>query len=1191
MPSIEDWLNGLGLGKYSKVFAENDVDLRALPHLNDADLQELGVSLGHRKVMLAAITELRHAETTETEFETKPERPRPIVDRQPEPGGVKPAGEAGPDLRLLSVLFCDMVESTGLSARLNAEEMHDLISAYHETVASAVKQFGGYVAKFLGDGVLAYFGWPMAYEDHAERAIRAGLAAIAGVGSLRTPAGSPLQSRVGIASGRVVVGDLAGGGVLDRGQVAGETPNVAARLQGAAEPGQILIANNTRRLAGNAFEFEALGARELKGFPQRMPVFRVASEREVESRFHATRGKSLSQFVGRNSEIGILLDRWELAKSGQGQAVFVSGEAGIGKSRLLEALMERMQDEPHESIRLQCSPYHTTSALYPLIQRLSRSVGLAADDDPATRAEKLDRLLARYGESVADVRPVYDELLSLDLGHASKLADLSAQQRKELTLRTLANRAFLAAKRAPVLLAVEDAHWVDPSTNELLRDIVLRMHGAPIYVLLTHRPEWSPDWSKGLSHVTGVAVGRLTNQQIRLFIRSILGAVSDRLVDRIAERTDGVPLFVEELTRSILESGADANEDVEIPDSLQGSLMARLDRLSATSKEVAQVAAVIGREFDRDLLAQVAALAAPILDDALRQLLTAQLVVMGGTSQQSLLFRHALIQDAAYQSLLTRKRVHFHHAIANAIIQSHPDIAATQPELVARHYTEGRRDDLALPYWMKAGERALERSANYEATDHFSNALALAEKLPDGPERSIETLAARLRLAEALNEVGRFNIATTHYLTAAEQARQANDIESFVRVALGYDTAQFLLGVPLDRSVALLTEAEAKIARDDDKQRCVILSRLARAHVLLGDLQKSESFDRRGTKLARRLGDRRSLFTLLVNRFLVPRQVGSLSDAQSRLSEASELVELSRSVSDDDMKGRAISIAAYVSAELGDRAGLSQSLAALTELGEVRQRLSLQWISRHGAAMLGILDGNFAAAETSASEGLKLGRLTHGDQVEGVYGIQMFSIRREQGRLAEVAPIVKRLIDEKPDEKAWLPGFALIAADLGFQEQARRRLRELAETGFEMPFDAKRSTSLSYVSDVAVLLGDSDAAERLYELMLVYRHMTITAGIVTVCYGAASRYLGMLAATLGEFDKAEAHFEHALEMNERMGARPWLAHAKAEFAMLLRRRGGKRASERAEVLANEAWKIAAELDMLRLKLRLQPKVQ
>ena len=267
MPSIEDWLNGLGLGKYSKIFAENDVDLRALPHLDGADLQELGVSLGHRKVMLAAIAELRHAEAADTEIKKKPEQRSPIVDRQPEPGGVKPVGEPGPDLRLLSVLFCDMVESTDLSARFNAEEMHELISLYQETVASAVRRFGGYVAKFLGDGVLAYFGWPMAYEDHAERAIRAGLAASAGVESLKTPAGARLQSRVGIASGRVVVGDLAGGGVLDRGQVAGETPNLAARLQGAAEPGQILIAHNTRRLAGHAFEFEAACGYDPAGRP------------------------------------------------------------------------------------------------------------------------------------------------------------------------------------------------------------------------------------------------------------------------------------------------------------------------------------------------------------------------------------------------------------------------------------------------------------------------------------------------------------------------------------------------------------------------------------------------------------------------------------------------------------------------------------------------------------------------------------------------------------------------------------------------------------------------------------------------------------------------------------------------------------------------------------------------------------
>jgi class 3 adenylate cyclase/tetratricopeptide (TPR) repeat protein len=1190
MPSIEDWLSSLGLGKYSEVFAANDIDVRTLPHLNGTDLQELGVSLGHRKIMLAAIAAMRGAGQEETEVEPKHDQPAPVVDLQPAPDRSAPAGEPGPDLRLLSVLFCDMVDSTSLSGQINAEEMHDLISAYHDTVASAVTRFGGYVAKFLGDGVLAYFGWPMAYEDHAERAIRAGLAAIGGVESLKTPAGAPLRSRVGIASGRVVVGDLAGGGVLDRGQVAGETPNLAARLEGIAQPGQIVIGENTRRLAGHAFEFENLGTHELKGFQGRVPAFRVASERDVESRFDATRGKALSQFVGRNSEIGILLDRWELAKSGQGQAVFVTGEAGIGKSRLVEALVERLQDEPHEAIRLQCSPYHTTSALYPVIQRLTRLAGFAAGDDAVMRAEKLERSLAQSGEDDAEVGGVYAELLSLDLAGRFEPINLPAQQRKELTLRTLANRPFLAAKRAPVLLVVEDAHWIDPSTSELLGEVVSRIHAAPIYVVVTHRPEWSADWAQGHSHVTTVAVGRLTKQQMRLVIQSMLGSVSDRLVERIAERTDGVPLFIEELTRSIHESGTDADENIEIPDSLQGALMARLDRLPVPSKEVAQVASVIGREFDRSLLAEVVALGGPVLDGALRQLLAAQLVVMGGMSHRSLLFRHALIQDTAYQSLLSRKRRQYHQAIADTIVKSHPNIVTTQPELLARHYTEARRDDLALPYWKRAGERALDRSANYEAVDHFTNALTIAEKLQEGPERSLETLNGRLRLAEALTDAGRLKDATKHFHVAAEQARQTDDTNSFVRVALGYDLAQFGSGLPLDRSVALLTEAEAKIAPDDDRQRCLILARLARAHLLLGNAGQSENFGKRGTELARRLGDRQSLFNLYFNQFLVPRPVASSSDVQNRLSKLDELIEVSQDINDDEMKGRTFSLDIYVSAELGQRARVDRSLAVLIEIGEVRQRLLLHTLARHGAAMLAILDGDFAAAEALAVEGLELGRQTSGDQLEGVYGLQMFSIRREQGRLAEVAPVVKHYIDENPDETTWLPGFALIAADLGFEEPACRRLRELAETGFAMPFDARRSASLSYVAEVAAHLGDAEAAARLYELMSVYQHMTVTAGVVTVCYGAASRYLGMLAATLGEFDKAEAHFEHALEMNTAMGARPWLAHTKAEYARLLRRRGGKGASERAELLANEAWETAAELDMVRLKRRLQPRV-
>ena len=618
--------------------------------------------------------------------------------------------------------------------------------------------------------------------------------------------------------------------------------------------------------------------------------------------------------------------------------------------------------------------------------------------------------------------------------------------------------------------------------------------------------------------------------------------------------------------------------------------MARLDRLPASSKEVAQVASVIGREFDRSLLAEVVALSGSALDAALRKLLAAQLVVIGGMSHQTLLFRHALIQDTAYQSLLSRKRRQYHQAIADTIVKSHPDIVATQPELVARHYTDARRADLALPYWTKAGERALERSANYEAVDHFSNVLAIVEGLPEGPDRDRQMLAARLVLAEAMREAGRAAAAIEHFHMAAERARAMADVPSFVRAALGYDDALFIADDPLYPSIAILREAESVVAPDDDRLRCLILTRLARAHLLLGETGRSESFDRQAAVLARRLDDRESLFNLLFNRFLVPRPIGSPQEVQGRLAELDELIELSQGLKDDEVTARAHLFNVYISAELGERARMDQSVATLVESGDFRQRLHTQWIARHGEAMRAILDGNFSNAETFAQQALELGRQTHGEQVEGVYGVQMFSIRREQGRLAEVAQVMKRFIDENPDQTTWLPGFALIAAELGFEEPARRRLRELAETGFEMPRDAKRSTSLSYIAEVAALLGEAETAARLYELMLVYQHMTITAGIVTVCYGAASRYLGMLAATLGEFDRAEAHFEHALDMNARMGARPWLAHTKAEYALLLRQRGGKGVSERAEVLANEAWEIAAELDMVRLKKRLQPKV-
>jgi class 3 adenylate cyclase len=1181
MQTIDDWLSQLGLSKYTEAFVQNDVDLRALPHITEADLQELGVSLGHRKIIMAAINGL-----AQPSLDGSPRASLPL--EQSEPQVTKVPQEPTADRRLLSVLFCDLVGSTALSAQLDPEDMHELTRRYQDSVAGAITRFGGYVAKYLGDGVLAYFGWPMAYEDHAERSIRAGLQALAAVEDLRSPDGEQLKARIGIASGHVVVGDIPGSSAVERASIAGDTPNLAARLQSAAAPDQIVVADSTRRLAGQSFEIESLGTQELKGFKSRVALFAVRGEREVESRFDAAHASALSKFVGRTSEIGMLLERWELVESCQGQAVFVSGEAGIGKSRLVDALEERLYENQHELIRLQCSPYHVTSAFYPIIQRLSRLAGFSPTDDQIMRAEKFSTIIRRYGENPSDVGSIYAELLSLDVGDEFKPLDLSAQQRKELMVRTLADRLLLAAKIAPVLFVVEDAHWIDPSTSEVLEEVVSRMHSAAILVVVTHRPEWTAGWATGLAQVTTLAIGRLTKQQIRELIESMLADVSDQLADRIAERTDGVPLFVEELTRSILESGKAASLNVEIPDSLHGSLMARLDRLTAAAKEVAQIASVIGREFDRGLLSKVAGLDDRALDGALHQLMSTQLVVVGGVVRDALNFRHALIQDTAYQSLLSRRRRHYHEAIAKALIDAYPDLVLTQPELIAQHYVKAQKIELAFPYWVKAGERALGRCANYEAVDHFQNALAIAEHLPEGSDRQKDVLEANLKLGEALGAAGRVSDSAAQFKLTVQLAREADDTKAFIRSALGFDVAQFLSAKPVAESLQHLTEAMGKIDPNDQRARCQLLSRLARAYSLLGDSKNSAKCHKEGVKLARQLGDKTSLFDLTVLSFLTARTVKSVAEANDWTARVDELKRLSAGINDDAARCRALAIDVYVSTELGKRARADRALDELEEVGTLRQRLDGLWVARTARSMMAILDGRFTAAEALAREALTLGRQTHGTQVDGVYGMQMFTIRREQSRLSEVAPVIKHFIEENPDETTWLPGFALIAADLGYRDAAQLRLSELARTGFAMPVDAKRSASLSLVSEVAVSLGDTVAAQTIYDLLLAYKDMTITAGVATVCFGAASRYLGMLSAALGDFEKAAEHFEHALEMNEASRSRPWLAHAQAEYANLLLKIGDKKALERAMSLSEQAWAIAVELDMVRLKKRLQP---
>ena len=1172
---VQNWLEDLGLGKYSTTFAENDVDFWTLPHLTEEDLKELGVTLGHRRVLLAAIASLEHATAT-------------ALDVAMPLGSRAPPATAGPeaDRRILSILFCDLVGSTQLAQQLDPEEMRDLSRRYQDAVAGAVTRYGGHVAKFLGDGVLAYFGWPMAYEDQAERAVRAGLEAVSAVPNIKPANGAGLQARVGIATGEVVVGDLVGTSAREEGAISGHTPGLAARLQTEAEPGQVLVAKTTRRLIGGAFESTELGKRALRGFARPQRIFRIVGERQVESRFEAAHGSARTTFVGRVDELGFLTERWRATCSGQGQVVFVAGEAGIGKSRLIEVLIETVADGPQELIRLQCSPYHVSSAFHPVIERISRVAGLASADDPPSRLDRLEHMLAESGEDVVAKAPIYAELLSLDpLGRYPPI-NLSPLELKERTLATLVERLVLIARRAPVLLVAEDMHWVDPSTLELFERLVTAVPDLPVMLVLTHRPEWRSDQLTGSGHVSTLSLGRLDRAHVARITGEILGAEpGGRVVEDIVARTDGVPLFVEELARELADrEDGDPAAAMRIPATLQGSLMARLDRLSTPARKTAMVASVLGREFDETLLREVMGVEAHTLSHALDELRRTRIVVPSPVARGAHVFRHALIQDAAYHSMLISTRRSHHRRIAEALQSLRPESVEREPEIIARHFSEADKPALALPFWMRAARRALARSANFEAISHAEMALASAEKVPDSEAKTRETLEARLLLAQALATTGRLQESTQEFRVAAEAAQRQGDTTSFVEAALGLDVSLFLSNEPIGEAIRMLEAALDCLPPHERRTRCELLTRLARAHLLAGNGPEAHKHHHEAAALAEELDDPMSQFNLLVNDFLLPTAALGLERRDWR-EKLDKMVALSERL-DDDCHGRGLSLDIFISAEMGDRDRMDTALNRLTELGESRQHMHQLWIARHGCALRSILDGDFTGAETQAEAALRLGRQTRMGQVEGVYGIQMFTIRREQRRLNEIAPLLRRLVDENEGERTWKPGFALLACELGFREPAGRILHELAETGFSFAFDAKRSTTIAYLAEVCVALGDERHAQQLYELLLPYADMTVTTGVTTVCNGAAGRYLGMLAGVLGDRQAAERHFETALAINTRMRAAPWLAHSRHDYATMLRRYGRHADTSRIEALRNAALEDARRLGMVALEARL-----
>jgi class 3 adenylate cyclase/predicted ATPase len=762
------WLRGLGLEQYAPAFRDNDVDGEVLPTLTSEDLISIGVtSVGHRRKLLAAIASLGAV------------LPGATVVAAPRDA----ATPADAERRQLTVMFCDLVGSTELSSRLDPEDLREVIAAYHRAVAETVARFDGFVAKYMGDGVLVYFGYPQAHEDDAERAVRAGLGVIDGVGLLDVKS-VELQARVGIATGLVVVGDLIGEGAAKEQTVVGETPNLAARLQASAAPGAVVIAPATRRLVGDLFEYRDLGAVDVKGIAAPVAASQVLRLSDVASRFEALRGSALSPLIGRDEEIDLLLRRWARANAGDGQIVLISGEPGIGKSRLTAALIERLHAEPHLRLRYFCSPYHQDSALFPFIDQLGRASKFAHDDPPVAKLGKLEILLSGAAPADEDV-PLIADLMSLPASERHPLPNLSPQRKKERTLEALIRQLEGLARQQPVVMVFEDAHWIDPTSRELLDLTVEHVRSLPVLLIVTFRSEFQPPWT-GQPQVTMLTLNRLDLRDRTALIEQIAGgkALPDEVVAQIVDRTDGVPLFVEELTKSVLESGVSL---VGIPTTLHDSLMARLDRL-ASVRLVAQIGAAIGREFSYQLLHAVSRLSDDELQAALGRLTGSELVFQRGTAPDAVYtFKHALVQDAAHSSMLRSTRQQLHAQIAEALETHSPELMDTQPERFAQHYEQAGLAEKSVTYWGKAGRRSAARSAMAEAAAQLQKALDQLALLPDSLERQRQELELRSSQGAVLFVVkGHGAPETGHaYARARELWEQLGSPSEFLRVPYG----------------------------------------------------------------------------------------------------------------------------------------------------------------------------------------------------------------------------------------------------------------------------------------------------------------------------------------------------------------------------------------------------------------------
>lgn len=849
---LAEWLGRHGLGQYAQTFAENHIEYSVLPDLTEDDLEKLGVSLGHRKILLRAINADR-ATTTRAAAGTEASR----------------AQHREAEFRQITVMFCDLVGSTQLSEKLDPEDLQKLIDAYRRECSTAIRRYGGEVARYIGDGVMAFFGWPYAHEDNAPRAVHAALEIVSAVTKISGPV--TLACRVGVCSGSVVVGEIANSTASWSMDAVGETPNIAARLQTLADTNTVLISESTRRLLSAGFDLQDLGLQELKGVTQPVRIYRVLAAKTTASRFEAAHSGSLSPLVGRSSELSLLLDRWKKVKEGDGQVILLSGIPGVGKSRLLHELKVQIQEEPHLLLHHQCSPYHSQSAFFPVIEQIEQAAQLTDREEDAGKIEKLQTYLPR--STSTEQLLLIANLLSISIENHSELSRLTPQQIKNRTISTLVDTLLAFSSQRPVLCIFEDAHWMDPSTVELLELIISRISHARMLLIVSCRPEFRPAW---LAHgnITMHSLTRLSHAEVKTMIRDVSrgGSIPQQLIDQIIEKADGVPLFIEELTSSTLNAPLRTRATSEreaqpaslrVPETLSDALMERLDR-AAPSRRVAQIAAVIGREFSNDLLSAASQLDESDMRSALSLLEDADIIQRVGISPfVRFAFKHVLLRDAIYNSLLRSKRQQIHADIAAILARDFPERAENQPEVLAYHYQEGGNHQLAIRCWVESGQRALSRSANVEAIANFRKALQLLNVLPETPERIKQEIGIQLALGIPLIAVQGYTAAETReaFSRARTLCLRLGNVPEYFQALFG-EWGYYWMGGKNDNALRLAYEFQSRSQALSDPVLLMVAHRVMGSTLLtVGDFQSSANHFEETIKLSTSEG-KRPLYSL-----------------------------------------------------------------------------------------------------------------------------------------------------------------------------------------------------------------------------------------------------------------------------------------------------------------------------------------